>query len=298
MNTTPIRQALTILNRHVSLDNVIQSEGTISSQAPKSFRNPWLAAARVNLRDAYAVWVRDVEVHLRLWKMNLIAPAIEPVFSVLAFGWGLGALVAGRVSGISYLSFVGAGILGLTVLMRAMFETTYAAYFRMVYQSTYDAILATPVDAESLAFAEILWAITHAAFDTLIILVVLIIFGAATSAWTTLAAVPLLIGSVFIAGFSLGITAHVHDIDAFNVYMAAFFTVMLICGCWFPVEVLPKWLRVVAWAVPLTESVDLTRAFLTGRFLSRHVYEAAYLVISAIIACEWAMRSLRKRMVA
>jgi len=257
-----------------------------------------LAATQVNLRDALAVWRRTVEVHLRLWKMNLIAPAIEPVFSVLAFGWGLGALVAGKVSGISYLSFVGAGILGLTVLMRAMFETTYAAYFRMVYQSIYDAILATPVDAESLAFAEILWAITHAALDTLIILIVLVVFGAATSLWATLAAIPLLVGSLFIAGLSLGFTAHIHDIDAFNIYMAAFFTVMLICGAWFPVDVLPVWLRWVAYAIPLTESIDLTRALLTGRFLSRHAYEAAYLVISAVVACEWAMRSLRKRMVA
>ena len=257
-----------------------------------------LAATHINLCDALAVWRRTVEVHLRLWKMNLIAPAIEPVFSVLAFGWGLGALVAGKVAGISYLSFVGAGILGLTVLMRAMFETTYAAYFRMVYQSTYDAILATPVDAESLAFAEVLWAITHAAFDTLVIMVVLTVFGAATSPWAVLAAVPLLVGSVFIAGFSLAVTAHVHDIDAFNIYMAAFFTVMLICGAWFPVDVLPSWLRALAYAIPLTESIDLTRAFLTGRFLARHAYEAIYLVISALVACEWAMRSLRRRMVA
>src|ERR1700704_4367881 len=161
------------------------------------------ATTQMNLRDAYAVWRRDVEVHCRLGKMELCAPATEPVFSVLAFGWGLGALVAGKVSGISYLSFVGAGILGLTVLMRAMFETTYAAYFRMVYQSTYDAILATPVDAESLAFAEILWAVTHAAFDTLIIMIVLVVFGAATSPWAVLAPLPILIGSLFIAGFSL-----------------------------------------------------------------------------------------------
>ena len=257
-----------------------------------------LAATHVNLRDAFAVWRRNVEVHLRLWKLNLIAPAIEPVFSVLAFGWGLGALVAGKVSGVSYLSFVGAGILGLTVLMRAMFETTYAAYFRMVYQSTYDAILATPIDAESLAFAEILWAITHAAFDTLVIMVVLVVFGAATSPWAAFAPLPLLVGSVFIAGLSLGTTARVYDIDAFNIYMAAFFTVMLICGAWFPVDLLPAWLRWIAYAIPLTESIDLTRAFLTGRFLSHHLYEALYLVISAIMACEWAMRSLRRRMVA
>src|SRR5207253_6684331 len=131
-----------------------------------------------------------------------------------------------------------------------------------------------------------------------IIMVVLVVFGATTSPWAALAPLPLLVGSLYNAGFSLAITAHVHDIDAFNIYMAAFFTVMLICGCWFPVDVLPSWLRVVAYAIPLTESIDLTRAFLTGRFLSRHACEAAYLVISAVVACEWAMRSLRKRMVA
>ena len=140
--------------------------------------------------------------------------------------------------------------------------------------------------------------ITHAALDTLIILIVLVVFGAATSPWAALAAIPLLIGSAFIAGLSLGFTAHIHDIDAFNIYMAAFFTVMLICGAWFPVDVLPVWLRWIAYAIPLTESIDLTRALLTGRFLSRHAYEAAYLVISAVVACEWAMRSLRRRMVA
>src|SRR5206468_4611518 len=103
-----------------------------------------LAATRINPRDVLAVWRRNIVVHVRLWKLNLVAPVIEPVISVLGFGWGIGALVAGKVTGISYLTFAGAGILGITVLMRAMFETTYAAYFRMVYQSTYDAILATP----------------------------------------------------------------------------------------------------------------------------------------------------------
>jgi lipooligosaccharide transport system permease protein len=257
-----------------------------------------LAATHINLRDALAVWRRDVAVHLRVWKMNLVAPIIEPVISILGFGWGIGALVLGQVAGISYLSFAGAGLLAITVLMRAMFETTYASYFRMVYQSTYDAILATPVDAESLAFAEILWAITHGLFDTMIIMAVLTIFGAATSAWAILAPLPLLAGATFMAGLSLGVTAHVHDIDAFNLYMALFFSTMYITGAFFPLEVLPVWLQIPARLLPQTESIDLTRAFLTGRFSTRHVFDATYLLISAVVACEWAMRSLRKRMVA
>ena len=257
-----------------------------------------LAITRINLGDALAVWRRNVLVHLRLWRLNLVAPIIEPVISILGFGWGIGALVAGKVTGISYLTFAGAGLLGVTVLMRAMFETTYAAYFRMVYQSTYDAILATPVDAESLASAEILWAITHGLFDTVIIMTVLIIFGAATSSWAILAPLPLLTGATFMAGLSLGITAHVHDIDAFNIYMAMFFSTMYVSGAFFPLDVLPVWLQIPARVLPMTESIELTRAFLTGRFLLRHAYEALYLIISALVACEWAMRSLRRRMVA
>src|SRR5205814_2810425 len=203
-----------------------------------------MAIASVDFHDALAVWRRNLVVHLRVWKMNLVAPIIEPVISVLGFGWGIGALVMGQVAGISYLSFAGAGLLAITVLMRAMFETTYAAYFRMVYQSTYDAILATPVDAESLAFAEILWAITHGLFDTVIIMTVLIVFGAATSPWAIMAPLPLLTGATFMAGLSLGITAHVHDIGAFNVFMAAFFSPMYVSGAFFPFEVRPVWLQI------------------------------------------------------
>lgn len=257
-----------------------------------------LAAARVNVSDTLAIWRRNVIVHLRVWKMNLVAPIIEPIISVVGFGFGIGALVAAKVSGVSYLSFVGAGLLSITVLMRAMFEMTYGSYFKMVYQSTYDAILATPVDAESLALGEILWALTHALFDTIIIMIVLLIFGAATSPWAIMAPLPLMVGALFMSGLALGITAHVRDIDAFNMVMAIFFSTMYISGAFFPLEVLPAWLQAAARLLPITESIELTRAFLTGHFLKRHVYEAVYLVISAVVACEWAMRSLRKRMVA
>src|SRR5438045_5244941 len=102
-----------------------------------------LAATNINLHDSLAVWRRNVAVHLRVWKLNLVAPIIEPVISVLGFGGGIGALVIGQVAGISYLSFAGAGLLAITVLMRAMFETTYSTDFRMVYQSTYEPIVAT-----------------------------------------------------------------------------------------------------------------------------------------------------------
>ncbi|HEX8775061.1 MAG TPA: ABC transporter permease [Pyrinomonadaceae bacterium] len=273
---------------------------TVEPQQPQRsiLRPESLALARINGRDAFSVWQRNLEVYLRLWKMLLIPPLFEPIFSIFAFGWGVGSLIASRVEGIPYLSFVGAGLLAFTVIMRALFETTYGSYFRMVYQSTYDSILATPVEVESLAWAEIAWAVSKASFDSVIILVILVLFGAATSPFAVLVPLPLLLGSLFIAALSLGITARVHDIDSFNLYMAAFFSSIFLCGAWFPLEVLPTPLRWLAWAIPLTSAVDLTRAFLIGRFLSRHLLEALYLLAAALICCEWALRSLRRRMVA
>ena len=256
------------------------------------------AISRVDITDAFAVWRRNSRVYLRLWKTELIAPVIEPIFTFFAFGFGVGALVASRVEGMSYLSFVGAGVLAFTVLMRAVFEMTYGAYFRMVYQSTYDAILATPINAESLAFGEISWAVTKGLIDSLFIIPLVVFFGSATSYLTIFAVVPLTVGCIYLSGLSLGLTAKVFDIDHFNVFFAVFFSTIFLCGAWFPVELLPRWLQVLAYAIPTTSVIDLTRACLTGTFSVRHIYEAIYLVLISIALVEWAMRSIRKRMVA
>lgn len=275
-----------------------ESETFARASGVESTEGRVLAFLRVDARDAFAVWRRNLQVYLRTWKMQLAAPLIEPIFTVFAFGWGVGSLIAARVENVSYLSFVGAGVLSFTVIMRSLFETTYSAYFRMVYQSTYDAILATPVNAESLALAEICWAVSKAALDALIILLILLVFGAASSPFALLAPIPLMLGSFFISGLSLGITAHIRDIDSFNLYLAVFFSSIFICGAWFPLDVLPKVLRWIAWCLPLTSAIDLARACLTGRFYLRHLYELLYLTLAALIFTEWAMRSLRRRMVA
>lgn len=256
-----------------------------------------LALSKIDLYDVFAVWQRNLRVYLRLWKTELIAPVVEPVFTFFAFGFGVGALVTSEVSGLSYLAFVGAGVLAFTVLMRTVFEMTYGAYFRMVYQSTYDAILATPVNAESLAFGEILWAVTKGFIDSLFILPLVVIFGSASSVLTPLAVLPLVVGCFYLSGLALGLTAHIFEIDHFNIFFAFFFSTIFLCGAWFPVDLLPFWLQIIAYLLPTTSVIDLTRAFLSGDFHPRHIYEGIYLILSSIIFVEWALRSIRKRMV-
>lgn len=256
-----------------------------------------LALRKVNLTDAFAVWRRNSRVYFRLWKTELIAPVIEPIFTFFAFGFGVGALVTSKVEGGTYLAFVGAGVLAFTVLMRTVFELTYGAYFRMVYQSTYDAILATPVSPESLAFGEIIWSVTKGLIDCIFILPLIVFFGAADSFFIPLAVLPLLIGCVYLGSLALGLTAHIFDIDHFNIFFALFFSTIFLCGAWFPVELLPFWLQILAYILPTTSVIDLTRACLNGSFSARHIYEFVYVLIISAVLLEWALRSIRKRTV-
>ncbi|MEP6923424.1 MAG: ABC transporter permease, partial [Pyrinomonadaceae bacterium] len=262
-----------------------------------SFSRMKLALAKIDLTDALSIWQRNLLVYRRLWKTELLAPIVEPIFTFLAFGFGVGALVTAQVQGLSYLAFVGAGVLCLMVFIKTLLEATYAAYFRMVFQNTYDAILATPITVESLCFAEIIWAVSKAAIDSIIILVVVAIFGGAPSLFAPLALVPLWLCCLFLAAFSLSITARIHDIDYFNIYLALFFSSVFLTGAWFPLEILPLWLKFFAYAYPLTSAVDLVRACLIGKFTSSHLLELAYLLIVSFIFIELSLRSLRKRMV-
>lgn len=255
------------------------------------------AFSKIDFTDALAVWRRNYRVYRRLWKSELIAPIIEPIFTFLAFGFGVGALITSQINGMSYLSFVGAGVLAFTVLMRVVFEMTFSAYFRMVYQSTYDAILSTPVNAESLAFGEILWAVSKGIFDCVFIIPLIIIFGAADSPLTPLAILPLTSGCFFLAGLALTLTARVYEINHFNIFFALFFSTIFLCGAWFPIELLPGWLQYIAYLLPTTSIIDLTRAFLTGTFAARHIWETLYLFLISLFFVECALRSLRKRMV-
>ena len=256
-----------------------------------------IALTKINLTDSLSVWRRNSRVYLRLWKTELVAPIIEPIFTFFAFGFGVGALISSEVEGMTYLTFVGAGVLAFSVLMRTIFEMTYGAYFRMVYQSTYDAILATPVNAESLAFGEILWAVTKGVVDCIFILPLVVIFGSATSLFTPLSLLPLIFGCLYLAALGLTITAHVFEIDYFNIFFALFFSTLFLCGAWFPIEMLPGWLQIIAYIIPTTSVIDLCRACLTGNFAYRHILETFYLLTTAIILLEWALRSIRKRMV-
>jgi ABC-type multidrug transport system permease subunit len=70
-----------------------------------------------------------------------------------------------------------------------------------------------------------------------------------------------------------------------------------VTGAWFPIKMLPVWLQAFAYVLPITSAIDLARACLNNAFALRHVFEFVYLLAVAFIFTEWALRSMRRRMV-
>jgi len=254
------------------------------------------ALAHVNLGDLGYVWRRNYDVYIRLWRTEVIAPLFEPVFTVIGFGWGVGSLVASKVMGVPYLTFVGAGILAFTALMRALFECSYGSYFRMVYQSTFDAVLCTPVQVESLALAEIAWGASKAIFDGIFVIVVLALFGAIISPLGLLIPLVLTLGALWVAALSLAVTARIRDINHYNFYLAFVFSYLWVSGAYFPLDRLPHFAQLIAWLVPVTSAVDITRSLMIGHVGWKLLLEVLYLIVAFVVTSEVALRWMRRRL--
>jgi len=167
----------------------------------------------------------------------------------------------------------------------------------MVYQSTFDAILCTPIEAESLALGEIVWGMTKALIDGFFVLLVLWGFGAVLSPWGLL--IPLVLGlaALWVAAASLIVTSRIHDINSYNFYLAVAFSYLWVSGAYFPLANLAGWVQVLAWLIPVTSAIDAARALMIGELGWRFLAQILFLLGVTVVTIEIALRSFRRRMI-
>ncbi|HHB12027.1 MAG TPA: nodulation protein NodJ [Chromatiales bacterium] len=225
--------------------------------------HPW-GPPRIRLA-ALAVWRRN----LLVWR-KLLGPALamnfgEPVLYLLGLGYGLGFFI-GEMAGMPYLSFLASGIVASSAMTTASFEGMYSVFTRMVPQRTYEAILATPLDADDIVTGELLWCATKSLISATAILVVAVAMGAlpATPGLVLVLPVVFLTGLAF-AGPALVVSAVAPNYDFFNYYMVLVITPMFILsGVFYPIDTLPTTLQDAVQFLPLTHAVALSRSLVAG----------------------------------
>jgi lipooligosaccharide transport system permease protein len=249
----------------------------------------------------FRVWQRNLTVYQKIWKISFLPPLFEPLFYLLAFGIGFGALV-GKIKyqglEVSYLVFIAPALLAINIMNNAFFENTYASFVRMYHQKTFDAMLTTPLSIEEIIFGEIIWGATKSVIATGIMLAVISVFGLINYPSGLLIIPVAFLGGIAFGAIGMFFTAITPTIDMFNLPVFLFVTPMfLFSGTFFPAENLPAWAQALAVIFPLTHLVNLVRSLSLGLLHAALLWSIAYLLIFSLIFFPLALIQMRKRLI-
>src|SRR3954454_19628810 len=134
-----------------------------------------LAPPRLSSRFV-PVWQRNVLVWRKLAIASVLGNIADPPLYMLALGFGIGSFV-GKVGVMTYIAFIGTGMVCQSAMFTASFEGMYSAFSRMFVQRTWDAIINAPLSLDDVLFAEWIWCASKAIVSTTAILLVLLALG-------------------------------------------------------------------------------------------------------------------------
>ncbi len=242
------------------------------------------------------VWRRNLLVWRKLAIASVLGNIADPLLYMLALGYGLGSLV-GEVGGMSYVAFIGTGMVCQSAMFTSSFEGMYSAFSRMHVQRTWEAIINAPIALDDVVFAEWVWCGTKAVMSTTAILLVIQALGFGHT-WLALLILPLgfLVGLCF-GALGLVMNALAPGYDFFTYFFTLVITPMLLfSGVYFPVDQMPAWLANVAGALPLKHAIDIARPLMLGRVPSNVIVHVAVLLAYSCAAYYVAVMLTRRRL--
>ncbi len=242
------------------------------------------------------VWRRNLLVWRKLAFASVLGNIADPLLYMIALGYGIGALV-GNVGGMSYIEFIGTGMVCQSAMFTASFEGMYSAFARMHVQRTWDGIINAPISLDDVVTAEWLWCATKSVMSTAAILLVIMALGYGHT-WLALWVLPvgLLVGLVF-GAFGLVMNAFAQNFDFFTYFFTLVLTPMLLLsGVYFPVEQMPPALAAVTQFLPLKHAIDLARPLMLGEVPANAALHVAVLLAYAGAAYYLALAFTRRRL--
>jgi lipooligosaccharide transport system permease protein len=249
------------------------------------------------------LWLRALGyfayAYKKTWRSSITTSFLFPILYLAAMGVGLGKLVKGPVSGVSYLDFIGPGLLASTTMQIGANEAMYPVMAAIKWMRTYYAMLATPLRVTDVVRGHLGWIAVRVFTVSIIYVAVIAAFGIAHSPLAILA-VPagVLTGVAFAAPIAAFAATRDKDSAFITIYRFGLIPLFLFSGTFFPIAVLPGWLHVIAAVTPLYHGVALCRGLVLGHLGAwEGIGHAAYLVALLALGVRLAMTTYRRRLV-
>ncbi len=218
------------------------------------------------LETIYTLWLREL-IRFTKSKSRLIGTGGQPLIWLAIVGVGFGSAFA-LANGVSYVTFMAPGIIGMTILFSSIF-----AGINVIWDKQFGflkEILVAPVSRFGIVVGKVAGSATVSLITGITILVVVVIVGVIPFGDITILGViesivlMALISSIFVS-LGLVIAAYINNIEGFQVLMNFLvLPVFFLSGALFPLTNAPIWMKIISAIDPLRYGVDGLRGALIG----------------------------------
>jgi lipooligosaccharide transport system permease protein len=221
---------------------------------------------------------------------------VEPLFYLLAFGFGIGKLIGGVTDGaghpVSYAAFIAPALLATSAMNGAIYDSTWNVFFKMHFAKLYETMLATSLGPLDVAIGEIGWALLRGLIYAIGFMAVMAPLGLIPSWWALLAIPGAVLIAFGFASFGMAITSYLktfHQMNWINFFMLPMF---LFSGTFYPLSIYPQWIQAIIQAMPLWHAIQLERSFMLGNVSWDLIGHVIYFLVMIVLGLIFTTRRL------
>jgi ABC-2 type transport system permease protein len=216
------------------------------------------------MRVIYILWLRQIRRYVRS-RSRLIGALGQPLLFLLALGYGIGSIYK-RAGGGNYIEFLVPGIIVQTILFGAIFwgiNIIWDKQFGFLKET-----LVAPVSRLRILTGSALGGSTTTIVQASLVFIISLGLGFRPYNWA-LVPIALLIAALFayaLTCFGAGLAAIVNDFQGFQaINQFLIFPLYFLSSALFPINDVPKVLKVIATLNPVSYAVDALRGLLINQ---------------------------------
>lgn len=215
---------------------------------------------------------------------------VEPVFYLLAFGFGLGTYVGSIANdGVqtSYAVYLAPALLATSAMNGAIADSTWNVFFKMHYAKLYDTVMSTSLGALDTAAGEIGWAMIRGASYGVGFMCIVAPLHLVPSRWGILAVPAAALIAFGFAAMGMAITSYLTSHQQMNWINFFLLPMFLFSGAFFPLTNYPWFAQQLIHALPLWQAIAMLRGLMSGAIdlslLGNVLYFVAFIAIGLTI---------------
>jgi lipooligosaccharide transport system permease protein len=222
---------------------------------------------------------------------------VEPVFYLLAFGYGIGNLIgvvtAPDGTEVPYAAFIAPALLATSAMNGAIYDSTWNVFFKMHHSKIYQGMLSTSLGPFDVALGEIGWALLRGLAYAIGFFAIATPLGLVISPWGILAIPAAVLIAFGFASVGMGITSYLHNFQQMNWVNFVLLPMFMFSGTFYPLSVYPEGVQFVVQLLPLWHAIELVRGVTLGAVNWGMLSHVAYFLVMAALGLVFTTVRLR-----